>query len=44
MKQLLKMMMGNMDEYQPIPFWSWNDQLDEERLKQQIRWMQESGR
>lgn len=32
-----------MTEYQPIPFWSWNDQLDEERLKQQIRWMHESG-
>ena len=29
--------------YRPIPFWSWNDDLEPERLKEQIRWMHEKG-
>lgn len=29
--------------YRPIPFWSWNDKLDSEKLTEQIRWMHEKG-
>lgn len=30
-------------EYRPVPFWSWNDRLDPEELKRQIRWMAQEG-
>ena len=30
-------------KYQCIPFWSWNDELDEEGLCKQIEWMNDSG-
>ncbi len=30
-------------KYQCIPFWSWNDELDEEGLIEQIEWMHENG-
>ncbi len=30
-------------EYQCIPFWSWNDELDEQGLVEQIEWMYENG-
>lgn len=30
-------------KYRPIPFWSWNDDLNEDELTEQIRWMNESG-
>ncbi len=29
--------------YRPIPFWSWNGKLEIEALKQQIRWMRQTG-
>ncbi len=29
--------------YKPIPFWSWNDELDEQELVRQIDWMHENG-
>ncbi len=29
--------------YRCIPFWSWNDELDEEGLVEQIEWMNENG-
>lgn len=29
--------------YQPIPFWSWNDQLNDQELRRQIRWMHNHG-
>lgn len=29
--------------YRPIPFWSWNDELEPEKLKEQIQWMDEKG-
>lgn len=29
----------NKEDYRPLPFWSWNDKLDIERLKKQIHWM-----
>ena len=31
------------NEYRPIPFWSWNDQLESSELRRQIRWMREQG-
>ena len=30
-------------KYQCIPFWSWNDELDEEGLVKQVEWMHEQG-
>ena len=30
-------------KYQCIPFWSWNDELDEEGLLKQVEWMNENG-
>jgi len=30
-------------KYKPLPFWSWNDELDEKKLVEQINWMYESG-
>ena len=34
----------NVDKkYSPIPFWSWNDELDPKELVDQIEWMHENG-
>lgn len=33
----------NLKSYRPIPFWSWNDKLDEQELRRQVRWMKEQG-
>jgi len=30
-------------KYRPLPFWSWNDKLDPEKLAKQIEWMDEKG-
>ena len=43
MKALISKIKNIPAQYQPIPFWSWNDDLDPEQLRQQIRWMQQSG-
>lgn len=43
MKQLLKQLAERRTEYQPVPFWSWNDKLEPDELKRQIRWMRENG-
>lgn len=43
MDRLIKKLEGCKAEYQSVPFWSWNDQLDPEILKEQIRWMKENG-
>ncbi len=32
-----------MAGYKSIPFWSWNDDLNEEELRRQIRWMRDKG-
>ena len=32
-----------MSGFKSIPFWSWNDELNEEELKEQIRWMNAKG-
>ena len=31
------------NEYRAVPFWSWNDKLEPEELKKQIRWMKDMG-
>ena len=33
----------NLSDYKALPFWSWNDELEPEELKEQIRWMKEQG-
>lgn len=30
-------------DYRPLPFWSWNDKLEPEELKRQIKWMYDNG-
>ena len=30
-------------DYQPIPFWSWNDELEQDELIRQIQWMKKNG-
>ena len=34
---------NSVKEYRPIPFWSWNDRLCPEELKNQVRWMAQEG-
>lgn len=29
--------------YRPLPFWSWNDKLEPEKLVAQLRWLEEKG-
>lgn len=31
------------NKFKPVPFWSWNDELDEKKLTDQIEWMHKSG-
>lgn len=31
------------EDYRPIPFWSWNDKLEENDLIEQVRWMHDAG-
>lgn len=33
--------MRDIKEYRPLPFWSWNDKLEKEKLIEQIHWMKE---
>lgn len=35
--------MKEYEKYKPLPFWSWNDKLEPEELRRQIRWMNERG-
>ena len=32
-----------IDEYRPLPFWSWNGDLQEDELVKQVVWMKENG-
>ena len=43
MLQLLEGLEKNPEDYQSIPFWSWNDELDEKILVEQIEWMKKKG-
>lgn len=40
---LTEKLKGNLTEYKSIPFWSWNDRLDPEELRRQIREMKKAG-
>ena len=42
METLVNRVAGNRKDYLPLPFWSWNDKLEAEELKRQIRWMHEN--
>ena len=33
----------DLTAYRAVPFWSWNDKLEPEELRRQIRWMKEMG-
>jgi len=41
--QLLDSLRDPGASYRPVPFWSWNDRLDPEELRLQIRQMHEAG-
>ncbi len=43
MQQLMEKLNNLPTEYQSIPFWSWNDELEEDVLREQIRWMKDNG-
>ena len=30
-------------KYKSLPFWSWNDKLEKDKLLSQIEWMKENG-
>ena len=35
--------MASKKDYRSIPFWSWNDKLEKDKLIEQIRWMNDNG-
>ncbi len=35
--------MRDIKDYRSIPFWSWNDKLEKEKLIEQIHWMNDNG-
>jgi len=43
MKNWIKQFTDPEAKYRPHPFWSWNDKLEENELRHQIRLMKESG-
>ena len=43
MDEIISKLAQVSNEYHPVPFWSWNDDLEPDRLKEQIRWMHEKG-
>ena len=43
MKNPIEAIKSDLAQYQSVPFWSWNDRLEPEVLKQQIRWMKSQG-
>ena len=43
MKDIKKKLVDIPLDYYPIPFWSWNDELEPEELRRQIRWMKDNG-
>jgi len=42
-KKLKKALAADLTDYQAIPFWSWNNELDEKELVKQIELMQQAG-
>ncbi len=43
LKDWIKRFRDPEPEYRPHPFWSWNDRLEEEELREQVRLMAEKG-
>lgn len=43
MDRLLEKARSDQHAFRPLPFWSWNDELDVERLKEQVRQMHHAG-
>lgn len=43
MKNVISRIETVQKEYQPIPFWSWNDDLKDDELVRQIHWMKENS-
>ena len=43
MQSIISRLSDISPNYRPIPFWSWNDQLDAEELRRQIGWMHANG-
>lgn len=43
MKQLLENAKKNQDSFRPLPFWSWNEELEEDRLRWQVQQMAKAG-
>ena len=42
-EKLIRALSGDLTDYQSIPFWSWNNELDEAELVRQIEDMKEAG-
>ncbi|MBQ7726327.1 MAG: hypothetical protein IJT66_04205, partial [Clostridia bacterium] len=42
MNMLEKLINGKTNLYRSLPFWSWNDRLEEKELLRQIEWMNEN--
>ena len=40
---VIRSMENYKNQFKPIPFWSWNDELDPEELVRQIDWMNQNG-
>ena len=43
MENLVEKLMNPDSEARPVPFWSWNDRLEPEELRRQIREMEKAG-
>ena len=43
MADITKKLLGDLRDYRPVPFWSWNDDLQPEELVRQIDVMHEKG-
>ena len=41
--ELKKRLSQDLKDYQSIPFWSWNDELEADELRRQIREMKKAG-
>ena len=43
MKNILEVLAEKEEQYRPIPFWSWNAELEINELIRQIKWMKENA-
>ena len=42
-QHIIRKLQNNISDYRPLPFWSWNDELQTDVLTEQIQWMHENG-